>query len=183
MPWKAPPDIGTQYGMRLDYPVLIGQSEEIRAIKQKIQVVSTKDITVLITGETGTGKELIARSIHYHSLRSAGPLVKVTCGALPDELLESEVFGFQKARSPELTGTSPAGWSLPTREHFSSMKSATSLLLQAKFLQVLEDKAFSRLGGIYDKTVDARVVAATNSDLWKKVGQGNSGKTSFIAST
>ena len=86
----------TQYGSRLDYPVIIGQSDQVRAIKQKIQKVSTKDITVLVTGETGTGKELIARSIHYHSLRSGGPLVKISCGALPDELLESEVFGFQK---------------------------------------------------------------------------------------
>jgi DNA-binding NtrC family response regulator len=85
-----------EHKMRPDYPVIIGHSEAIRSIKQKIQKVAGKDITVLITGETGTGKELIARSLHYHSARNQGPLVKITCGALPDELLESEVFGFQK---------------------------------------------------------------------------------------
>ena len=79
-----------------DFPLIVGQSQEIKSIKQKIQKVCSKDITILITGETGTGKELIARSIHYHSQRKKGPLVKINCGALPDELLESEVFGFQR---------------------------------------------------------------------------------------
>jgi two-component system, NtrC family, response regulator AtoC len=162
-----------QYGLRLDYPVLIGQSDEIRAIKQKIQIVSTKDITVLITGETGTGKELIARSIHYHSLRSKGPLVKVTCGALPDELLESEVFGFQKGAFTGAHRDKPGRLELAHEGTlFIDEIGDLSLSLQAKFLQVLEDKAFSRLGGVYEKAVDARVVAATNSDLQKKVRQG-----------
>jgi DNA-binding NtrC family response regulator len=109
---------GLRYGVRLDYPVLIGQSEEVRAIKQKIQIVSAKDITVLITGETGTGKELIARSIHYHSLRSAGPLVKVTAGPCRMSFLKARFSVFRRARSPGLTGTSPADWSLPTRDAF-----------------------------------------------------------------
>jgi two-component system, NtrC family, response regulator AtoC len=169
-----------RYGMRLDYPVLIGQSDEVRAIKQKIQVVSAKDITVLITGETGTGKELIARSIHYHSLRSAGPLVKVTCGALPDELLESEVFGFQKGAFTGAHRNKPGRLELAHEGTlFIDEIGDLSLAVQAKFLQVLEDKAFARLGGIYDKTVDARVVAATNSDLQKKVRQGEFRKDLF----
>jgi two-component system, NtrC family, response regulator AtoC len=169
-----------RYGMRLDYPVLIGQSEEVRAIKQKIQIVSVKDITVLITGETGTGKELIARSIHYHSLRSTGPLVKVTCGALPDELLESEVFGFQKGAFTGAHRNKPGRLELAHEGTlFIDEIGDLSLAVQAKFLQVLEDKAFARLGGIYDKTVDARVVAATNSDLRKKVKQGEFRKDLF----
>ncbi len=82
--------------LRPNFQVLIGRGQEIASIRQKIINVSDKDITILITGETGTGKELIARSIHFHSQRNQGPLVKINCGALPDELLESEVFGFQR---------------------------------------------------------------------------------------
>ncbi len=78
------------------YSAMVGQSESIRRIRAQIRRLSDKDITVLITGESGTGKELIARAIHYHSPRRNGPLVKINCAALPDELLESEIFGFQK---------------------------------------------------------------------------------------
>jgi len=162
-----------EYKMRPDYPVLIGVSEAIRSIKQKIQRMASKDITVLITGETGTGKELIVRSLHYHSARSQGPLVKITCGALPDELLESEIFGFQKGA---FTGAHKNKAGRLELAHngtlFIDEIGDLSLPLQAKFLQVLEDKAFARLGGIYDKFVDTRVVAATNSDLQRKVREG-----------
>jgi two-component system, NtrC family, response regulator AtoC len=162
-----------EYKMRPDYPVIIGHSEAIRSSKQKIQKVAGKDITVLITGETGTGKELIARSLHYHSARSQGPLVKITCGALPDELLESEVFGFQKGAFTGAHKNKPGRLELAHNGTlFIDEIGDLSLSLQAKFLQVLEDKAFARLGGIYDKFVDTRVVAATNSDLQKKVRDG-----------
>lgn len=169
-----------QYRSRPDYPVIIGQSDAVRAIKKKIQVVSSKDIAVLITGETGTGKELIARSIHYHSLRSNGPLVKISCGALPDELLESEVFGFQKGAFTGAHRNKPGRLELANEGTlFIDEIGDLSLALQAKFLQVLEDKAFARLGGIYDKSVDARVVAATNSDLLQKVREGGFRKDLF----
>ena len=161
------------FKMRPDYPVIIGHSEAIRSIKQKIQKVAAKDITVLITGETGTGKELIARSVHYHSARSQGPLVKISCGALPDELLESEVFGFQKGAFTGAHKNKPGRLELAHNGTlFIDEIGDLSLALQAKFLQVLEDKAFARLGGIYDKFVDTRVVAATNSDLQRKVRDG-----------
>ena len=162
-----------EHKMRPDYPVLIGHGEAIRSIKQKIRKVASKDITVLITGETGTGKELIARSLHYHSGRSQGPLVKITCGALPDELLESEVFGFQKGAFTGAHKNKPGRLELAHNGTlFIDEIGDLSLALQAKFLQVLEDKAFARLGGIYDKFVDTRVIAATNSDLQKKVREG-----------
>jgi two-component system response regulator AtoC len=165
---------------RPDYPVIVGQSDEVRAIKQKIRNVATKDITVLVTGETGTGKELIARSIHYHSHRSEGPLVKISCGALPDELLESEVFGFQKGAFTGAHKNKPGRLELAHNGTlFIDEIGDLSLPLQAKFLQVLEDKAFARLGGIYDKTVDTRVVAATNADLQKKVREGGFRKDLF----
>jgi len=162
-----------EYKMRPDYPVMVGHSEAIRTIKQKIQKVASKDITVLITGETGTGKELIARSVHYHSPRNQGPLVKISCGALPDELLESEVFGFQKGAFTGAHKNKPGRLELAHNGTlFIDEIGDLSLALQAKFLQVLEDKAFARLGGIYDKFVDTRVVAATNSDLQRKVQDG-----------
>jgi two-component system response regulator AtoC len=162
-----------EHKMRPDYPVIIGHSEAIRSIKQKIQKVASKDITVLITGETGTGKELVARSLHYHSARNQGPLVKITCGALPDELLESEVFGFQKGAFTGAHKNKPGRLELAHNGTlFIDEIGDLSLALQAKFLQVLEDKAFARLGGIYDKFVDTRVVAATNSDLQRKVRDG-----------
>ncbi len=152
------------------FQVLIGQGREIAAIREKIQKVSNKDITVLITGETGTGKELIARSIHYHSSRSKGPLVKINCGALPDELLESEVFGFQRGAFTDAHKDKPGRLEMADKGTlFIDEIGNLSLSLQVKFLQVLEDRTFTRLGGVEDKIIDARVVAATNADLQKKV--------------
>jgi two-component system response regulator AtoC len=153
-----------------DFQLLIGQSQEMENIRSKIHKVCDKDITVLITGETGTGKELIARSIHYHSRRSKGPLVKVNCSALPDELLESEVFGFQKGAFTGAYRDKPGRLEMANGGTlFIDEIGNLSLSLQVKFLQVLEDRSFSRLGGTEDRIVDTRVVAATNTDLAKKV--------------
>jgi DNA-binding NtrC family response regulator len=151
----------------LDSPVaIIGQSPEMMHIKEKIQKVSNKDVTVLITGETGTGKELIARSIHYHSRRRKGGLVKINCGALPDDLLESEIFGFQKGAFTGAHRDKPGRLQLASGGTlFIDEIGDLSLSLQVKLLQVFEDKAFSRLGGTEDEAIDTRVVAATNSDL------------------
>lgn len=156
-----------------DYSTLIGQSWGMIDIRQKVKSLFDKDITLLITGETGTGKELIARSVHFHSQRNKQPLVKINCVALPDELLESEVFGYQKGaftgahkNKPGLLEMADGG------TLFIDEIGALSLSPQAKFLQVLEDKAFSRLGGIRDKKLDIRIVAATNADLRGLVREG-----------
>lgn len=157
-----------------DFPVIIGNSPEIQRIRDKIKRIADKDITVLITGESGTGKELIARSIHYHSHRRNGPLLKITCGALPDDLLESEVFGFQRGAFTGAHRSKPGRLELAHGGTlFIDEIGDLSLQLQVKFLQVLEDKSFSRLGGVDDRVVDARVVAATNTDLWKMVREGS----------
>jgi two-component system response regulator AtoC len=157
-----------------ELPAIIGQSPRIVEIREKVKKIADKDITVLVTGETGTGKELIARSIHYHSKRNRGPLVKINCGSLPDELLESEVFGFQKGAFTDASRNKPGRLELAHEGTlFIDEIGDLSISIQVKFLQVLEDKVFSRLGATQDKTVDARVVAATNADLWTKVKEGS----------
>ncbi|RLB14778.1 MAG: hypothetical protein DRG82_13025 [Deltaproteobacteria bacterium] len=164
-----------------DFPVLVGKSRKIRRIREKINAVADKDITVLITGESGTGKELIARSLHYYSSRNKGPLIKINCGALPDELLESEVFGFQKGAFTGAHKNKPGRLELAHEGTlFVDEIGDLSLSLQVKFLQVLEDKAFSRLGGIRDRNVDTRVIAATNRDLSRKVREGTFRKDLFF---
>ena len=157
----------------VDFPILIGKSTEIQRIRTQISRISHRDITVLITGESGTGKELIARSIHYHSPRRNGPLLKINCGAIPDDLLESEVFGFQQGAFTGAHRNKPGRLELAHGGTlFVDEIGDLSLQLQVKFLQVLEDKSFSRLGGVEDKIVDARVLAATNTNLWEMVRQG-----------
>jgi two-component system response regulator AtoC len=164
-----------------DFPVLVGKSQEITRIREKIDAVADKDITVLITGESGTGKELIARSLHYFSSRNKGPLIKINCGALPDELLESEVFGFQKGAFTGAHKNKPGRLELAHEGTlFVDEIGDLSLPLQVKFLQVLEDKAFSRLGGVRDRIVDTRVIAATNRDLPRKVREGEFRKDLFF---
>jgi transcriptional regulator with PAS, ATPase and Fis domain len=156
-----------------ELPVIIGHSPEIMAVRQKIRNVANKDVTVLVTGETGTGKELVARSIHYKSQRIDGPLVKVDCTSMPDELLESEVFGFQKGAFTDAYRDKPGRLEMAHGGTlFIDEIGDISLSLQVKFMQVFEEKEFSRLGGTTDKVIDARVVVATNARLWEKVQKG-----------
>ncbi len=170
----------SESSLKPTFQVLIGQGQEIMAIRQQIQNVADKDITVLITGETGTGKELIARSIHYHSPRSNGPLVKVNCGALPDDLLESEVFGYQRGAFTDAFQDKPGRLEMADGGTlFIDEIGNLSLSLQVKFLQVLEEKTFTRLGGIKDKIIDTRVIAATNVDIQEKVREGTFRKDLF----
>jgi len=148
------------------YPVIIGRSTAIQEIRKKVRTVANTDIAVLITGESGTGKELIAQAIHCHSRRLEGPLVKISCGVLPDDLLESEVFGYQRGA---FTGAfADKSGRLETADGgtlFLDEVGDLSWPLQVKFLQVLEEKAVSRLGDTEEKVVDTRIVAATNADL------------------
>ena len=158
---------------RHDLPLLIGQSPEMVDIRNKLRTVSAKDITVLISGETGTGKELIARSLHFYSLRNGGPLVKINCAAIPDQLLESEIFGFQKGAFTGALKPKPGQLEMANGGTlFIDEIGAVSPSLQAKFLQILEDKVFSRLGGTRDQAIDVRCVAATNADLRQMVQGG-----------
>jgi DNA-binding NtrC family response regulator len=156
-----------------NFTEIIGQSRELKYLLFKVEQVAPTDAAVLIAGETGTGKELIARAIHHASLRSERPLVKLNCAALPADLIESELFGHEKGA---FTGAQ-------TRQigRFEFADGGTIFLdevgelpleLQPKLLRVLQDGEFERLGNPRTISVDVRVIAATNRDLEAEVRAG-----------
>jgi transcriptional regulator with GAF, ATPase, and Fis domain len=155
------------------YTLLLGQTDKMLEVGALIERVADTDVTVLVRGESGTGKELVARAIHAASLRREKPFVKVNCAALPSELLESELFGFERGAFTGAIQQKPGKFEFANHgtmflDEISEMPPA----LQAKLLHVLQDGEFSRLGGRQDVRVDVRVVAATNRDLENAVGEG-----------
>ncbi|MCP4004596.1 MAG: sigma-54-dependent Fis family transcriptional regulator [bacterium] len=151
----------------------LGSNPKMLLVEDVIRHVADTDITVLIRGESGTGKELVARRLYQQSSRSSCPLIKVNCAALPAELLESELFGYEKgaftgAQRRKLGKFEVANGGTIFLDEISEMHPS----LQAKLLQVLQDGQFSRLGGERDIEVDTRVVAATNRDLEASVRAG-----------
>jgi two-component system, NtrC family, response regulator AtoC len=155
------------------YTMLFGNSEKMAEVKDLIERVSDTDVTVLIRGESGTGKELVARALHAQSLRKDKPFVKVNCAALPTELLESELFGFEKGAFTGAIQHKPGKFEFANHgTMFLDEIGEMSAPLQAKLLQVLQDGEFSRLGGKNDVHVDVRVIAATNRDLEQAVRDG-----------
>jgi two-component system response regulator AtoC len=154
--------------------MLCGDDPKMREVRDIIEQVADTDITVLVRGESGTGKELVARALHRLSSRVDRPFVKVNCAALPSELLESELFGFEKgaftgAQRRKLGKFEYANHGTIFLDEISEMHPA----LQAKLLQVLQDGEFSRLGGESDVHVDTRVIAATNRNLEQAVADGS----------
>ena len=153
--------------------ILGGDTPKMREVREIIEQVADTDITVLIRGESGTGKELVARALYQLSARRDRHFVKVNCAALPSELLESELFGFEKgaftgAQRRKLGKFEYANQGTIFLDEISEMHPA----LQAKLLQVLQDGEFSRLGGESDIHVDTRVIAATNRNLEQAVSEG-----------
>src|SRR5262245_23922278 len=158
---------------RTGYRRVVGESAEWRGVlKQATQVAST-ETTVLLLGESGTGKEVVARFIHRASTRSSGPFTALNCAALPEQLLEAELFGYERGAYTGATQSKPgqleqaAGGTLFLDEVAEMSPSA-----QAKFLRVLQEREFQRLGGTRVLRTDARIVAATNRDLPRAIGQG-----------
>ncbi|MEE3328159.1 MAG: sigma-54 dependent transcriptional regulator [Myxococcota bacterium] len=156
-----------------DNLLLGGDNPKMRSVREIIEQVADTDITVLIRGESGTGKELVARSLFQQGDRKERPFVKVNCAALPSELLESELFGFEKgaftgAQKRKLGKFEYANGGTIFLDEISEMAPG----LQAKLLQVLQDGEFSRLGGESDIRVDTRILAATNRDLDEAVRSG-----------
>src|SRR5688572_14172574 len=155
------------------YTMLFGNSSGMAEVKDLIERVSDTDVTVLIRGESGTGKELVARALHEKSLRKDKPFVKVNCAALPTELLESELFGFEKGAFTGAIQHKPGKFEFANRgTMFLDEIGEMSFPLQAKLLQVLQDGEFSRLGGKNDVQVDVRVIAATNRNIETAVAEG-----------
>ncbi len=148
-------------------------SEKMQRIKEIIDRVTDMDVTVLIQGESGVGKEVVARYIHVNSLRRDKPFVKVNCAALPQELLESELFGYEKGAFTGASCQKPGKFELAHRGTiFLDEIAEIPLPLQAKLLQVLQDKEFSRLGGKVDVRVDVRILVATNKNMEEAVKNG-----------
>src|SRR5690606_21257797 len=152
---------------------LVGTSRHIQAVRSMMAQVADKDVTVLIVGESGTGKEVVARNLHYHSPRRDKPFVPVNCGAIPAELLESELFGHEKGA---FTGAinSRAG-------RFEMAEGGTLFLdeigdmplnMQVKILRVLQEKSYERVGGNKTFQTDVRIIAATHRNLEAMIEKG-----------
>ena len=155
------------------YSTLFGNSDRMSEVHDLIERVSDTDVTVLVRGESGTGKELVAHALHERSLRQDKPFVKVNCAALPTELLESELFGFEKGAFTGAIQQKPGKFEFANHgTMFLDEIGDISYPLQAKLLQVLQDGGFARLGGKTDVQVDVRLIAATNRDLETAVACG-----------
>lgn len=149
---------------------ILGTSDEIQKVRDTIQKVADTDSTILVLGESGTGKELVARALHFGSQRASRPFVPINCGAIPEDLLESELFGYEKGAFTGAVATKIG--------RFEAAHNGTVLLdeigdmspgLQVKILRVLQEKEFERIGGRSSIKVNIRVVAATNVDLERAV--------------
>jgi Nif-specific regulatory protein len=158
---------------RYDFSNIIGTSGPTRQMYEQVAQVAQTNTTVLIRGESGTGKELIAHAIHYNSLRAKKPFVKVSCAALPDTLIESELFGYEKGA---FTGANAR-----KKGRFELAEGGTIFLdeigdinqsTQVKLLRVLQEREFERLGGTESVRVNVRVIAATNKDMEKAIAEG-----------
>src|SRR6186713_67349 len=152
-------------------PGLIGGSPAMEAVYRLTRKVAKTNASVLLLGETGTGKELIATAVHRLSLRTSGPFVKVNCGALSESLLESELFGHVRG---SFTGAVNNRTGRFEAAHGGSIFldeiNSTTLHLQVKLLRVLQEREFERVGDVQTVRVDTRVIAASNRDLMSEVG-------------
>jgi len=152
---------------------MIGVSPIMRGIFQSVRKIAPTDSTVLITGETGVGKELIVRALHAESARRDGPLIKVNCAAIPETLIESELFGYEKGAFTGAVTSKPGRFELAHEGTiFLDEIGDMPLQLQSRLLCVLQDKAFERVGGVKTIKVDVRILAATNRDLQADIQAG-----------
>ena len=166
-------DLRAEVGVRYSFENIVGNSPKLQAVLKTVSMVAPLKTTVLITGESGTGKELIAKAIHYHSTRAQMPMVTINCAAIPENLLESELFGHERGAFTDAYAKKPGQFELADQgtiflDEIAEMNPST----QAKILRVLEQGEFTHVGGAQPMHVDVRVIAATNRDLHQGMRDG-----------
>ena len=155
-----------ELAVRRGAPLLVGENASLRKVYASLQRAATTDTTVLIEGESGTGKELFARSLHALSARADAPFVAINCAAIPENLLETELFGYEKGAFTGAVARKPGKFEIAHRGTlFLDEIGDLPLTLQAKILRALEEKRFERVGGTALVQVDVRLVAATNRGM------------------
>ncbi|MGH9481535.1 MAG: sigma-54-dependent transcriptional regulator [Terriglobales bacterium] len=160
-------------GQRYDYPNIVGRSPKMQEVLALVERVAATQSTVLLGGESGVGKDLIARALHQHSRRSGGPFVKINSTAIPENLLESELFGYEKGAFTGATRSKPGKFELADQGTlFLDEIGDVPLPVQVKLLRVLQEREFERLGGTRTLKVDVRLIAATNRNLRAALEEG-----------
>lgn len=160
-------------GLKYKYDNIVAQSENMQAVLRLVERVAPTNATVLVGGESGVGKDLIARAIHQHSQRASGPFVKINSTAIPETLLESELFGYEKGAFTGATSSKPGKFELADKGTlFLDEIGDIPPAIQVKLLRVLQEREFERLGGTRTLKVDVRMIAATNRDLRAALEEG-----------
>ncbi|NOY26953.1 MAG: sigma-54-dependent Fis family transcriptional regulator [Oligoflexia bacterium] len=153
---------------------IIGKTQSMKQVYSLIEKVADSPTTVLISGESGTGKELVARALHDHSSRASAPFIQVNCGAIPENLFESELFGYERGAFTGAVTSKPGRFELADGGTlFLDEVGELPIDLQVKLLRVLQNGSYERVGGVRSLTSDVRVVAATNRDLLREVKRGS----------
>ena len=152
---------------------ILGSSQAMQEVFELLDRIGPNDVTVLITGESGTGKELVASALHRQSLRKSNPFVKINCAALPENLIESELFGYEKGAFTGAFQRKPGKFEIANHGTiFLDEIGEMNLATQVKVLRVLQEREFVRVGGMQTLRVDTRVIAATNKDLMQCIAEG-----------
>jgi two-component system, NtrC family, response regulator PilR len=160
-------------GLAHEFSNIIGRSESMLGVFKMIETVARTNSTILLTGESGTGKGLVAQAVHFHSLRRDKPMVSLNCGALPENLLESELFGHMRGAFTGADSNKKGLLEVAERGTvFLDEIGEMSAVLQVKLLRVLQERRFRRVGGLEEQQADIRVIAATNQDLTRLVAEG-----------
>jgi DNA-binding NtrC family response regulator len=166
-------DLREALGKRYEYKNIVAQSDKMQAVLALVERVAPTNATVLLGGESGVGKDLIARAIHEHSQRASGPFIKINSTAIPENLLESELFGYEKGAFSGATTSKPGKFELADKGSlFLDEIGDVPPPIQVKLLRVLQDREFERLGGTRTLKVDVRLIAATNRDLRAALEEG-----------
>ncbi len=163
-------DLQSRLAKRRVYHEIIGSSPRMVDVFKKIETIASSDYTVLITGESGTGKELVAKAVHSQSPRSGNPFITINCGAIPETLLESELFGHEKGAFTDAVAQKKGKFeSADTGTVFLDEIGELSLMLQVKLLRFLQEQTIERVGGSQPIKLNVRILAATNRDLTEEV--------------